>query len=340
MRPWFHLVLAGAGFALLGCGLPKAPAFPDGASAEEFEQASTGGMEGLPQDEPQPLRLHPGDVVTVTTIGEESQEITGLVVDETGDVHLPLGGDVKVGGLTLSDAEKRLEDSLREYVKFVRVTVKLTDPAGHQASVLGAVKNAGRFQIQPGMRLTDLLAAAGGALTQVPESGQAGEVRFLADLGGARLHRDGETLPVSLPRALEGDARHDVRIRPGDRLYVPPKMLEHVVVLGAVNQASTFTHRRGMRLTEALALAGGSTIEADRGDIRVVRGGMTDPRVYTADLHNIVDGDSHDVVLQSGDVVFVTDHWIADVGEVLDRLGPLLSTGVTVGLTTAVLLTR
>lgn len=326
--------------ASLGCvSLPQAPVYPDGMSEQSFEEVPGEELTGLEEDPAQPLRLYPGDVVKVTTIGQETKEITDLVIDETGDVHLPLGGDVTIGGATLSEAEERLEDVLQAYIKFVRVNVTLTDPAGHRASVLGAVAEPGEVKVRPGMRLSDLLAAAEGPLMEVGDEGETQNAQVFADLKAARLHRDGEPLPVSIPRALEGDPRHDVRIRPGDHLYVPPKILDRVVVLGAVNGASAFNYRRGMLLTEALALAGGSTIEADRADIRIVRGGLSDPKVYTADLHDIVDGETHNVALQSGDIVFVTDHWIADFGEVLDRLGPLITAGLTIGLTTAIIAT-
>jgi protein involved in polysaccharide export with SLBB domain len=80
-------------------------------------------------------------------------------------------------------------------------------------------------------------------------------------------------------------------------------------------------------LSQALALAGGVTVGADKGDIRVIRGTLAKPRVYTASLSDFVDGDVHDVALQPGDIIFVTDDIIEDIGEVVALISPVLSIG-------------
>jgi hypothetical protein len=43
-----------------------------------------------------------------------------------------------------------------------------------------------------------------------------------------------------------------------------------------------------------------------------------------------VDGESHDIELYPGDVVFVPDHWIENFGEVMTALGPLFSLSFSV----------
>jgi polysaccharide biosynthesis/export protein len=113
-------------------------------------------------------------------------------------------------------------------------------------------------------------------------------------------------------------------------LFVPSVRLGHVAVLGLVGQPKSFPFRPGLRLTEALALAGGTTADADGGDLRIIRGDRTSPRVYVASLSAIVAGESPDVELQAGDVVFVTEHWFATATNVLNRLAPLL-TAASVG---------
>ena len=89
---------------------------------------------------------------------------------------------------------------------------------------------------------------------------------------------------------------------------MPPALGSNISVLGQVGTPQVFPHRAGLRLTQALALAGGVTVGADKGDIRVIRGKLDAPRVYTASLSDMVDGDTHDVLLAPGDIIFVTDH--------------------------------
>src|SRR5690606_902639 len=85
----------------------------------------------------------------------------------------------------------------------------------------------------------------------------------LADWDGARLMRSGQAVPVDMKRAMLGDPRHNVRIRPGDLLYVPPRRGERISVFGAVGTAKVLDYRPGVRLSEAIAIAGGLTIDAD-----------------------------------------------------------------------------
>jgi len=317
-----------AALVLSGClGLAPTPAHPsDGA---DFEPPEREQPPGLAEDPPRPLRLMPGDTVTVQTVSAETDAHEGLLVDELGNLHVPLAGDVEIGGLTLSDAEDRVQTALRRYDTIVEVNLFLTDPGGHRATVLGAVEEPGRVVVPPDTRLADLLASAGGPIMDTDDA----ESVVLADLHGARLVRDEEVLPVSLPLALVGDPRHNVRIRAGDHLYVPPNRGSRVSVLGEVDEPRVIAHREGVRLTEALAMAGGITIDGDRADVRVIRGEFRDPTVYTTSMVDIVNGRAHDVVLAPGDIVFVTEHWVASVGEVLDRLAPILSAGTAFGVT-------
>ena len=281
--------------------------------------------EGLAQDPPDPLRVLPGDTLTVQAISAEVVEYEGLYVDELGRVHVPLAGDVEVGGLTLTDAGARVEEALKAYQPVVRVSIRITEPGGHRATVLGAVATPGRVDVAPGTRLADLYALAGGAVVET----QQNEAVALADLDGARLVRRGEPMPVSLRLAVQGDPRHNVRIRPGDHLYVPSVRGQLITVLGEVDAPTNIAFRTDLRLTQALAIAGGISSEGDRVDIRIVRGPLREPRVYKASLRALVNGNATDVVLAAGDIVYVTQEWTAHVGEVLSRLLPLLSTATT-----------
>lgn len=278
------------------------------------------------------MMLYPGDVVTLVLNSAEQSEQGGLVVDERGVIHVPLAGDVEVGGLPLSQAERRLEEALRQFDRTVRVNVLVTEAGGHMATVHGAVTNPGRFEVVPGMRVADLLAAAGG-----PARSEEDAIGFSgADLGAARLVRDGEALPVSMNLAMAGELRHNVRVRPGDTLYIPPDLNRVVSVLGQVDSSQIMPHRPGMRLTQALAMAGGVTRDGNWGDVRVIRGDSEHPRVYRASVADIVDGNDPDVVLAPGDIVYVASAGHADLRDVMNSISTFVSiatTGGIVGLT-------
>ena len=312
---------------VVGCGrLPRPPAFPKGY--ENFKSAGKIVLPGVKQDLPRGAQLYPGDIVTLRKVAQQTTETEGLVVDDRGNLHVPLAGDVRVTAMPISNAEKAVEQSLRQYDRFSRVHLSVEKAEGQVATVIGAVAEPGRVAVTPGMRLADLLAAVGGPVAETVN----GEYLPLADLDAARLVRGTRTMPVSIPKALRGDPRHNVRIVPADQLFVPPRLGQRIAVIGELNAPVPVSYHPGIRLTEALSVAGSLNVDGHRGDIRVIRGPSNEPTVYVADLNRIYNGKDPDVVLAPGDVIYVTDHWLADVGEVLERLSPILSVGLTVGI--------
>lgn len=324
-----------ASVLLGGCvRLPTAPTLP---SDEPAFVSVSNAREGMDDVAPSPLTVLPGDVLSVRAFSAEEATYDGLVVDEEGNVHLPLVGAVLVGGQPLPEAESRIQQAMRQIDTVVRVALTIASPDGHHVTVLGAVRSPRRVLVRPGMRMTDLLAEVEGPAETTETPGIA--TGPVADLSGARLVRDGRTLPISLVRAMEGDPRHNVRVRPGDHLYVPNARDNAVVILGAVSGPRVIAHREGIRLTEALARAGGLAERGDRADIHIVRGPLEQPLVYRASLRAIVNGSRSDVVLASGDVVYVTEEWTAHVGEVVSRVASILTDPANIALT-AFLLTR
>jgi polysaccharide export outer membrane protein len=285
---------------------------------------------------PLPLTLHPGDLVTITTVSNETSTLEHIVVDEAGRVHIPLVGDVEVGGQDLSEAEARLEEATRRFDRFARVSIDVSEAAGHRAVVLGAVTTPGQVPVGPGDRISDLIAGAGGPRTEVT---QDGSYVPLADLEGATVYRSGAALPISVARALEGDPRHDVRARPGDRVRVP--FAEgSVSVVGSVQGAGTFRLHRGMRLTEALSLAGGPDEQADRNDIRLIRGGPESPDVFRVSLDELSLGQGVDPVLARGDVVVLHESDGVGAGRAMLILGPILAAATAVAVAIILIETR
>lgn len=306
--------------AVSGCGgLPLAPAYP--LEDPGFSEPQTIALGGIADDRPVGLLLYPGDVLNVELASTQTQTVAGLVVDGLGKIHLPLIGDVQVGGLSLTDAENAIKTEAQRFDRLVQVNVVLTAAAGHRVVVLGAVNTPGALLLPPGARVADVIALAGGPRVATTDVG--------ADLEASRVVRAGAALPINLAKAVAGDPLHNVYLRPGDHVYVAFAHASLVSVLGAVGGARALPFHEGLRLTEALALAGGINSEGDKSDVRVIRGPLSAPRVYTASLREIVAGDTHDVALHPGDVVYVTEHWLGDAGEVVGLVAPFLSIGLS-----------
>ena len=84
------------------------------------------------------------------------------LVDNEGNINFPIIGQVHVGGLTKSQAERMIEEKIKPFVKEEVnpiVTVKMT---GYQISVLGEVARPGTFNVsREKITLLEALAQAG-----------------------------------------------------------------------------------------------------------------------------------------------------------------------------------
>jgi polysaccharide export outer membrane protein len=110
-------------------------------------------------------RLQPRDVLSVRikTLDPESSEyfnlnsenaffnynqasayINGYSIDEKGNIDLPEAGPVNVAGLTVNEAQAKIQKSFSNYLKRATIVVKLVS---FKITVLGEVNNPGHYYI-------------------------------------------------------------------------------------------------------------------------------------------------------------------------------------------------
>lgn len=289
-------------------------------------------------DEPSFLRLRPGDRLTLQVSSVRESRFEDLPVDARGAVHVPGLGEVMVGGMGIDAAERVVAARLRQVDRLGSLDLSLASPAGQSMAVLGAVPNQGVLPVVAGMRLADAYAVvtAEEADESAPDRGQREAPAGGRDLARAVLRREGRVLKVDLRRALAADPAHNILVRPGDLLFVP-RARARVVVMGQIGAAGVLPYREGLRLTEAVAQAGGVRVGGDRRDLRLIRGEAAAPAVYSIDLLAITAGEQPDVGLQPGDVLYVTDHWFENHAEAIAIVATVVGTAALVA---AVSLTR
>lgn len=200
--------------------------------------------------EDEEYRLGANDVITVR-VGSESDLTTQAPILYDGTISLPLIGSVKVGGLTVSEAEreiKRLYVDGGYFTDLLVVTVNIFQYRPLRVNVVGFVTNPGQYSIRPGDRVLVALTLAGGANNSV------------GDLRRAVLIRkgSGEQIPLDLYAMLvKGDLSQNYRLEDGDVISVPQQLNDAVIVTGAVPQPGRIAYRDGLRLSDAIAAAGG-----------------------------------------------------------------------------------
>jgi protein involved in polysaccharide export with SLBB domain len=293
-------------------------------------------LPGLARDEHPADQIRVGDRIVVAVSDQRGTVERTAWVEGNGKAHIAGGQDVSIAGASLQEAESRIAAAVRAKDKFALVDVRLGDNVARQALVLGAVTRPGGAVIQPAMRVSGLIASQGGLVQPETESGAL--VTSPADLSRARLLRNGVALPIDLERALLGEPGHDVLIHPGDFVYIPYASANGIAVLGMVGGPGIVSHRSRMRVTETLGAAGGILSLGDKKDVRIVRGPVDTPVAYRMSLTAIADQEGRDAHVLPGDVVFVEDKAIEDLGEVLGLLAPLASFATSALVTTFILM--
>lgn len=105
-------------------------------------------------------RIAPGDKVKITVFNEP--DLTGeFQVNDSGNVALPLAGEVNAVGQTIEEFKTGVVRALRgRYVKNPRVAVEMVNY--RPFNVIGEVRNAGQYPYRPGLTVQDAVAMAGG----------------------------------------------------------------------------------------------------------------------------------------------------------------------------------
>ncbi len=273
-----------AAAALLALGL-LAAGLPGAALAQPATSAPAASSEAQ-----RDYVLGAGDVVRISVFQNPDLSLEARI-SEGGSISFPLLGSVRLGGLSVQQAEKAIGDGLRngQFVRQPQVGILVIQVRSNQASVLGQVNRPGRYPIEvTGMRLSELVALAGGI---------AGSGSDLVSLTGTR---GGKPLRVviDLPTLFSAsNSTNDPVVLNGDVVYVDRMPL--LYVYGKVQRPGALRVERGMTVLQALAASGGLTQRGTEKGIRVHRK-AADGKVQI--LQPVMD----DKVLD-GDVLFVRE---------------------------------
>lgn len=206
--------------------------------------------------------LGPGDIVRITVV-QNPELTTEARVSEVGTLSFPYIGSVSVGGLSLSQGERRIADMLRDgnIVPTPQVNFQPVQLRSKQVAVLGQVTKPGRYLLETvNMRVSDMLAVAGG----ISEKG-ADTVVLVGTRQGKPIRQDID-LPMLL---LKGDRAGDVVLESGDVLYVDRAPTFYIY--GEVQHPGAYRLERDMTVMQGLATGGGLTTRGSEKGLRLHR---------------------------------------------------------------------
>lgn len=198
-------MIFGAACALAACqptlnsSLPQGPAAYDVLAVTEKDTVSALTL------------LQPRDEISINVFQEPDLSTESAMIDQAGNVSLPLIGEVHAAGYSPAQLAQSVERMYGEaYLRDPHVNIVLVKGAPRVVAVEGEVKDAGVFEVQSGYTLLTALALAGSPV----ETAKLDEVLVFRQRDGQRLGGRFDLTEIRSGRAP------DPFILPGDVIVV------------------------------------------------------------------------------------------------------------------------
>jgi polysaccharide export outer membrane protein len=222
----------------------------------------------------------PQDVLTLTIFNDDTLSRPALIVDNEGTIDVPYINRVKVAGMTTRQIEDELrrllgvrtdaQGRLRGFLKNPNISVTVKDFRSQRVYVTGAVRTPGFVELQGDPTLTRALSEAG------YPTGESGSYVLITHptkgqppTGAAPVSVRPED-QTRVPREEIDDGRASrIRLRAGDFIFVPTA--DKFFITGEVKSTGQYVLNGELNVLQALAMAGGVTDRANKGNIKIER---------------------------------------------------------------------
>lgn len=170
-------------------------------------------------------RLNAGDTISVTVYNEPDLSAAQTIA-RSGEVRLPLIGEIVLLGKSIREAERAVESTYtsREFLKAPVVNLVVTAYFPREISVLGAVRSPGSVVFPrdvASLDIVEVITRVGGFLP-VAKSDAVTITHRAADGKETVVTVDLEKIISG--RRQPGRERADLAIFPGDRVWVPERL--------------------------------------------------------------------------------------------------------------------
>jgi polysaccharide biosynthesis/export protein len=200
--------------------------------------------------------IGPGDEIRLSTTGQLNRQ-GSFTVDRLGDISVPEVGPIHVSGVRYSELTHFIRSQMERVYRNFELNVSMGQLRSIQVFVVGQARRPGVYTISSLSTLLNALFASGGP------SG-TGSLRRI------ELRR-GSTVVTELDLydfLLRGDKSKDVRLEPGDVIFIP-QIGPQVAITGSVNTPAIFELRNEASISQLLQLAGGFSAVASSALVRV-----------------------------------------------------------------------
>jgi polysaccharide biosynthesis/export protein len=234
--------------------------------------------------------LGPGDFVNVQILGASPGSYS-LLVNRDGAINFPELGPITVAGLSFDQARQLLQERVSQQMIGATVSVTMGELRSIRVFVLGDAERPGSYTVSGLSTITHALYASGG-------------IKPIGSLRNIQLKRDGQLITTLdlYDLLLRGDTRNDLRLMPGDVIFIPPVNMQ-VGVDGEVRRPGIYELMGAASAEDLVALAGGMTPSAYPQGASLSR--VSDDQARIVQDVNLRSGEGRALRLRGGDLLNV-----------------------------------
>src|ERR1700676_4372307 len=233
--------------------------------------------------------IGPGEKLQIRIWGQVQANLR-VIVDRSGQIYIPQVGQVSVAGVHYGELEQHLKGEVSKIFKNFSLTANIGRLRSIQVVVVGNVRYPGTYTISSLSTLVNAIFVSGGPAPQ-------GSLRHI------QVRRDATTISDVdfYDLLIKGDKSKDVRLQPGDVLYIP-HVGPLVAISGSVNTPAIYEMKDNSTLDDLIEVAGDLSTVADTSKVTIDR--FTEQQARKT-LEFPYDQQSRALPLKDGDIVRV-----------------------------------
>ncbi len=245
----------------------------------------------LPSEAPVPENyvLGPGDNIILNLWGRV-EKTYNLIIDREGKVFIPKAGEITIWGLTLEQAENKVEQLLSTIYSDFSLSAVLGKIKSIKVFVYGEVKRPGAYTVSSLSTLFNVLYMSGGPNAR-------------GSLRNIQVFRNSNKLKtIDLYGLLLHGRNQDVRLANNDVIFIPVVSIT-ATISGCIKRSAVYELLGGERVKDLIDLAGGLKPDAFLDRISLERIEQNSKRIVL-DLNMDGSTDNKDnLLLKDGDIV-------------------------------------
>jgi polysaccharide biosynthesis/export protein len=313
------------------CSLAAAQAIQNPANPVQQTPQAAQAAGGAPQVRPTYV-IGAGDQMLIRARDVEEIDQRTFMVDDDGNLTLPLIGVIKATGRTVQQLEMDIAEKLKALVRNPEVGITMTQFRQDVVLFNGAFVKIGLIPLEGRRTLSEMITKVGGL---EPAAGRTIRVTRKMESGTIPLPgaiEDSERRVSTVDISLEGltnsiNPAEDIVLQANDTIVAAKA--EKVYVQGAVNKTGVLDldERESLSAMQVVIMSGGLQSDAMPAKAEILRPVLNTARraVIPIDLKQVMQAKANDYPLLPNDILYVPSshsHW-KTIGHVLQIAGPI-----------------